>query len=467
MGKTFAAILDSMKLFIKSKSPNLDTSEGTTLNDVVMSAPAREIAQLYTGVDTASDAQSLNTTNSQALDKIAENIGLVRKSGRKSRGVVTFFSNSVPTSDIVIPSGAVVATVTSSSGPTIQFVTTNTFTMYAKQAAVYLSPYTNKYEINVDVEAVQAGTSGNVGASNISTVITVVGGIDGCYNLNSITGGLDEEDDASLRWRIASRWSGTTIGTGDGYSNVVLSQSGVDDAVVVGHGDTGRSDFGSVDIYVKGRVARAQSDSYTSLSAFYPDIVFSKQPILTDSTVTVQSSLTGTIVGTNYSLVKDLGAYGGSISGQDTLHWVVAQSGTGSLYVSYSYNGLIEDLQNLFSKTNKDILDTSILVREAIAIPIDITCNIKVTAGYDSTSVISLLTTEIADLFSGLRIGESIQQTDLVNTFLNTPGVDDLQLPFTVFRSSDFSVLPDSFNNLNIPVRSYASSGTIIINVTI
>jgi uncharacterized phage protein gp47/JayE len=469
MSKTFDAIVASMKAFIYGNNPSIDTSEGTILNDVSILAPSREISQLYDSVDVTSDAQSINTTNSSALIGLAANVGLVPKGARKARGLVTFFSNASPVSNITIPVGAIVSTASSNAGSGIQFVTTKTAVMYAAQASTYYNTLTGKYEISVDIEAIQAGTNGVIGTSTIVTLITVISGINGCYNQVSTTGGLDAESDESLRLRISSKWSGSSIGTEDSYYSTVIAQSGVADAKVLGHGETGRGDYGCVDIYIKGQIPRSQNDTFLTSAAFFSDVVLTKQPVIDDASLVVQSSINGQILSTSvWELVKDVGVYGGSIQAQDKISWITPQSSSnGTMYITYSQNGLIEDLQNIFSKTNKDVLDTSILVKEAREISIDITFQLKVLPGFDSNTVKSLIQTAVAEFLNALEIGAEVQQADIARVVLNVPGVDDMLLPFDLFQSSDSSILRNSFNNLVIPVYSYASVGTITITVIV
>ena len=466
MARTFNDIVASMKSFIRGKNSKLDTSEGTILNDVVISAPSQELTLLYQNVDTVAAEQSIETATDDGLARLAGNFGLTRKAARKARGTVNFFVNNSPTSDINIPAGTVVATSQSSNTNAVQFATVRAAIMYGVLAGSYLNPSTGRYEISVDIEAVEGGLSGTVGAQNISVITTPISGVNGVYNASATSGGSDIESQDALRIRIAARLSGNVIGTEDGYLSVVLANENVDDAAVVGHGDTDRDVAGAVDIFVKGRVSRYQQDSFSTAASTFPNLVLSKQPVLTSGVNTVLSSSSGSLGTGVWSLTKDTGAYAGSTQGLDSVVWSTAQSGSlGTVFVSYSYNGLIEDLQNLFAKTNKDVENVNLLVRWATEIEIDLTANVKIFAGYDSTDVVNQIRTDLATFFDALQIGDQVQQSDVVKAIVNVPGVDDVQLPFVTFRSSDLTVLQDSFGNLNLADNAYAISGTITINI--
>ena len=169
----------------------------------------------------------------------------------------------------------------------------------------------------------------------------------------------------------------------------------------------------------------------------------------------------------NWSLVKDTGVYAGSIDAQDTLHWTTPIDSTyGTIFVSYSYNSLVEGLQNLFSKTNLDVLDTSLLVKWATVLPINLTCSVRISAGFDANSTVAQVSANVANFLNVLGIGQAVLTSDLVLTIRNTTGVDDVVTPFTVFQSQDGSVVPDANDNLVIPADAYATAGALTFNIT-
>lgn len=461
--KVFSTIVQQMRSFIRSKSSKLDTSEGTILNDIVISAPSQEFEKMYEQLETIQESQAIDTAGITALEGLANNVGLVRKTARRAEGSITFFRINAPTSDITIPAGTLVSTVSSVSSTAIQFVTTRAVVMFSALAGTYLNPSTGVYEISTDIEALDAGTAGIVGPGTITTIVNSLTGIDGCYNSISTTGGLDSESEEQLRARIVAKTRGSLIGTEDGFLSIVLAVDGVSDATVVGHGDTGRDEFGAVDIYIKGKNTRTQRDVFLSSDS---ELILSKQPILSDGIVSVISSVSGSVSSSNWSLEKDTGNYGGSVQAQDKLVWGITPPG-GTTFVVYNYNGLIEDLQSLFSKTNKDILNTNLLVKWATEIPIDISLNVTLLPGFDAEDVSSLISTEVAQFLDTLSIGEELQQADVARIILNIPGVDDVVLPFTTFQASDASITPNAAGNLDIPSNGYPVAGSILITIAV
>lgn len=459
-----SSIINQMRQYIKNLYPSMSTSEGTILNDVVISAPAQQIGNQYDQLAIVQNDQAVNTASDTGLNKMASNFTLLSKSATPSQGQIIFYSNTPPSNDITINTGTLVSTLSSTAAPGTFFTTLQTATMYANLASTYFNPATNKYELSILATASSPGSAGNVAAGTIIALITPISGINGCYNPNDMVGGTDLESPDALRTRIITKNQGINLDSANGLLSLILAQTGVQDATVVGHGQTQRDSWGAVDIYVQGVNSRSYSDVFPTFSN---NLTLTKQPVLLNGIISVLSSNSGSISDSYYTLIKDSGSYGGSVEGLD----YVALSGSvnmsyGSIYVNYNYNGLIEDLQNLFIMSSNSLLNNSILVRQAIEILIDVTVQIKVITGFDPVVVIANVENAISIFLSQLGIGQQIKQTDLVSQILTIPGVYDIDLPFTVFQSDDGKILPDSFNNLDIPFNAYPVGNTIIaINV--
>jgi uncharacterized phage protein gp47/JayE len=468
MARSFTDIVNSMIAFITNANPTIDTSEGTPVNDIVISAPAAEMANLYQTSENVSLAQSPLTANDDDLVKRAYDLNLVQKQARSARGSITFFSRTLPVSDVLIPVGSAVSTSAALTTASLSFITTRAVTMYAVLGANYLNPNTGVYEISTDIQAVTAGTAGNAGANTINTVTNPLSGIDGCYNASTVEDGEDVESSASLAARISTRISGNVLGTEDGILEVVLAQEGVDAATVIAHGQTGRDAFGAIDVYVKGTTTRFQQDTFNYGLSPTPNLLLTRQPVLLSGVTAVLSSVSGSVSTTQWSLVKDTGTYGGSILALDSVNWTAPfYDSNDTLTVQYSYNGLVEDLQNLFTQTNVDPLNTSLLIKWAIQTPINITANISIAPGFDSTSVINQAQIDINTYLGTLSIGDPIIQSDIAGIIINEPGVTDVQLPFATFQSADNSIFPDSIGNLILPSYAYPSGGTITFNMLV
>lgn len=471
MSKTRVEIADSMKQLIRNKYPYLDISEGEILNDIVILAPAVVFEELYSLINLTSESQSILTASDSALEKIAANIGLLRKSARVSTGVVTFYTNSIPANDIIIAAGTKVGTLATSDGAGVQFMTLQSVTLYATQVNTYYNSTYNRYEISSNVVCIQAGVSGVVGIGTINSIISSITGIDGCINYTPTSGGAPIETSQSLLDRIQKKWLGTSLGTYNGILNLILSDPSVIDAEIVKNGDTNRDIFGVVDVYVRGEKLRNRVDVFTSYDTELIDFVFTHQPAVITGISYVNSSVAGVLPPSLYEVQKDLNLYGGSIFGSDTLHWTVSllTEDYDTIVVSYLYNGLIEDIQNLFSKSENSLINTSVIVKEArkLLIDLEVDVTIKTGLGLDNATLQIEIQNALALFFDSLGIGAEVQQADVALAILSVPGVDDLKIPFVTFQSSDGSIVQDADHNLVVPSHSYGSAGNINVNIVV
>jgi uncharacterized phage protein gp47/JayE len=464
--KSLQAILNTMKSYIAARYSTLDTSEGSMVSDIVIGAPAQEMALLYQQDQNTSDNQALSTANEGGLNIHGANLSAPRLSANPSQGVVTFFSYTQPTNDITIPAGTTVSTAPGSGGTAVSFSTLRDVTMFAIMAASYLNPDTGLYEIQSNVECSQAGSIGIVGSQAINSLLTSISGISGCYNNTATYGGTDVEDKDVYRQRLSKKWQGNALCTDNGILSLVLAYPGVEGAVLVGHGQSLRNEYGAIDVYVKGNALAPWTDTFLiDSNAPQQTYTLTKQPIsILGAVQTVIYGASGSVATPGFAVLQDTGQYAGSVKGNDMIIWdSVLPSVLGTCYITYMYNKLITDLQNLFTTTANNILNANLLVRQADALPIDITANIKIVAGVDLTSVIFAIQSALALFFNSLDIGAEVQMGDAVREILNTPGVDDVQLPLALFRSTDASVLQNSFGDLVLPFNCYAISGNINI----
>src|ERR1019366_10262689 len=94
---------------------------------------------------------------------------------------------------------------------------------------------TDQYAVEVSVTATVAGSAGNISQYSLNT--TSISGVSNVTNIFPFIGGYDKENDSIFRNRVLSIFSGSNIGTALGYKNLALSNSLVEDAIVIGPGD--------------------------------------------------------------------------------------------------------------------------------------------------------------------------------------------------------------------------------------
>lgn len=404
--KSFNEIVSIMIEQLKLVQPNLDTKPGTVSRDLFIDLPADQLEKLYRLVSFVSEKQSPDTAIGNDLDRYASNYGLVRNPGSSATGIVIFTVNTI-TADIPIPSGSI---VTSRSGVNFKTVGNYFFSSSDRgrhaatasriKRALQQSGISDKYAIEIPIQAVRVGTSGNL--SNYQIVNHNLDFSMKVVNLSSTGGGSGQESDAQFRARISSIFSGANTGTSQGYRNAVLSLGGVSDALIVQPGNSlmlrdgteiievndgtkriiSSGTGGKVDIYLLGKQLIEVSDSFIftdssgigkiederndyilGQGAVDPTLTSEERRLLAISSrvlplqpvselVSVSGSSSGIllprtisdsgIVSGNYELLKDTNPdTGGSPFGFDKLHFISGnKSVTAESILNSSYNGI-------------------------------------------------------------------------------------------------------------------------------
>lgn len=279
-------IILSLLDFYRVAQPLLDTKPGTVSRDLVIDAPATQLARVYEEIAGVSNLQSLRLANGTDLDKYAQNFGAIRRRGARATGSVILTFSSLET-DIPVNQGQQVIAnngaafrVQNSQNISPVFETTYRATAARFRADLDFVGITDEFAVEVLVEAVSPGIGANVSKYSVNRVN--IPGINNVTNVFPFSGGRETEDDATFRNRVFSIFSGANTGTLLGYRNAVLSDPSVIDAIVVPPGNNlmtrdGTQVFvaedgtrtiisdgtgGKVDIYVLGTRIQQVVDSY-------------------------------------------------------------------------------------------------------------------------------------------------------------------------------------------------------------
>lgn len=212
--QTYETILQRM---LDTLPSDLDKSEGSFIWDA-LSPVAIELALASIWAQEVLRRGFASTTFGAYLDLRCEEHGISRRLATKAAGQVTFTG----TPGTVIPAGTQVSTASSEAAPAIFFATKSDATIGAGGT------------VTVDIEAVEAGASGNVAVGTITMLAQPVAGVTGVSNAVATTGGLDEEDDASLLTRYLQRVRSPSAGGNKAdYVNWAMEVPGVGGVAVV------------------------------------------------------------------------------------------------------------------------------------------------------------------------------------------------------------------------------------------
>ncbi len=141
----------------------------------------------------------LSTASGSDVDTFVADFGLTRLAAVPSTGTVTFSRNS-STQQAIIPAGSQVQT---SDG-------TQTFIVIADTTQAAWNAGLDAYVIGIGVgsisasiQALNAGTQGNVQGGTITVLAQPIQGVQAVTNANSLTNGVDAESDTALKARFA------------------------------------------------------------------------------------------------------------------------------------------------------------------------------------------------------------------------------------------------------------------------
>lgn len=204
---------------------------------------AGEIFKQQVNMDFLKRQMFPSTATGEYLDKHAAERGLVRKEAQKASGYVYFFPEDGVTEDVVIPKGTVVCTYT-------------TLKRFETDVEAVLKQ--GEERVMVHVTAAEAGAGSNTNGGTITVLVTPIAGIKRVYAGATISNGVDEESDESLRERIFDSFQNISNGTNAAYyKSAAMSVSGVCSAGVV---PRARGN-GTVDVYVAGNGAAVDSET--------------------------------------------------------------------------------------------------------------------------------------------------------------------------------------------------------------
>jgi phage-related baseplate assembly protein len=443
--KTFAEIVSDMQSFIQQKQPNATTIEGTVLNDLVIEGIANEISLAYSDIQAAGESQSVvfaNTLSTADMDNLAANFNLTRKPAQSAVGFVTFSSFTKPAADIQIGAadgsgGIVVSTRTLQDGSVIQFVTTQTAFLF--QISVK-NPNTGTYDVTIPVSAVSPGAAGNVGSSTIVVLQQAIPGINAVSNPLATSGGTDQESNTDLANRIIASAQARNLGTKSGYRSLVLSQTGIQDASVVGPNDpeaVRNQHGGEVDIYILG-TNPTQSVMITNFFATNLNYIIDSRPVLSVISLTGLSNSTPFTFTQNIDYVfnQDISSvFEGSVQSLDAIQFTIpgAKPDDGSLMnVTYIYDKNIVTTQALLDEPDNDILTSDVLVKEAKEVIIDIGFIATSSGGSNPSDVLIQIIDVLSQIIDTTGLGARIDQSNLVFQIRQqVTAVSSITLPFT------------------------------------
>lgn len=188
--------------------PNMDTSIGTPLRKI-LDVVGESIAEAYTDSHLINYQYDIDSKIGGDLDDFVALFGFQRIQAQRAQGTVTFSrpnDQTAQTTAQVIPPGTQVVAL---GNPLVYVATT---------VSAVLSP--GQLSVEVPVQAINAGSSGNVAAGMLTTPATSISGITSMTNTQGLTGGAPQESDTQLRARFKQTVFRSLAGTRAMYEGI-------------------------------------------------------------------------------------------------------------------------------------------------------------------------------------------------------------------------------------------------------
>ncbi len=361
------------------------------------------------------------------LDDFIFNEQLIRLPGAKAQVTLTFSRATVPTSNITIKANYPVGTLPDEdTGQAFTFLTLTNTTLVAANAPAYFNNTSQRYELNVAAEGLVGSQSSNVGQNRITRPLRPLVGFDSVTNQTVATGGRDLETNAEAIDRYFLSLMGTSPDVVNGINKIVrdIFTSVVDSNVVFGNNPLNvrsADDGGAVDVYIIGNTPSAAIDTivFPGVDQVIPLL---HQPV--NSIISAGSF----IQGVDYVLVKDISGNKGSIRAADGIKWLpgAAAPVVGAVViVTYTYNVLVQVLQDGFTTDDKNAPGRDILFKVADQIDITLAANIKIRPGFDVQTVVNACSNAILSLINSDLLGASVEASDIQAVVRSFSSVDN------------------------------------------
>jgi uncharacterized phage protein gp47/JayE len=251
-----------------SSLQDFDDANGDGVSDPVAQSIPKKALQIALYL---TDPNQVQRIIDDQFDKLASNVNVTRRGASNAVGMVIFYTPNPPIRDMSVTEGSLVSTFGDTDqgipAQSYQCVETKILT-YADRGSFY-NTTTQRYELEVAVEAGSAGAAGNTDSYTIKTIGV---GVDSDFlveNPNPISFGQDQESNYALAGRIMLAFYADT-GTEGGYARTAVNVSGVQDVRVEKAGDdlmwrdydAIRNEHigGKVDIYIQGERISQVSD---------------------------------------------------------------------------------------------------------------------------------------------------------------------------------------------------------------
>jgi hypothetical protein len=370
-------VLTIMVETVEEIDPTIDVQKGPIYESALVPW-SKEVADTENKVDHLGDFFQLEKLTNLSEDEIAQvgrNFGQEISEGTPSQGFLLFYTHQAPTSDITIPTGTLVSTEDSE----YVYQTTVEASFSASNIAAYYNAENRRYEITIPGEAVERGSDYDAKQGRITVMLSPISGISGVTNSSDFEGGSADQTSTEFADDLRDLPLGNSLGTPGGYQAAAIRVAGgvIQDSAVVSTADSDIYERYNltgmrmgVDLYVIGSRLGPTTYSYTTTGT-ETRVVLDQQPVLAITSVLVNG------VAASYTFQQDTDPNRrGSANAQDSIVLATAPGPGKDVFVQYTYNMLIGELQAEMNATDANLFKTNFLAREGKKVPCEVVASI-------------------------------------------------------------------------------------------
>lgn len=388
MARTTEQVRDSLRANITGIDNRLDLKVGPLWDYLIAPIPP-ELSAVENRIENLKRYYSPNfssvATQQEARD-FAINFGTGPSIGNFARATIVFYRNSPPSSGLTytVPIGALVQTIDG----TLVFRSTQSVTMSGDYAATYFNPSTQRYEVQVIVEAVAPGVTYNIPANHIRRMQAPISGFDGIQQISEARGGTEPEDSLEVALRVQEKFKGLERNSMSGITTTIKEAAPAYVTAVSVVKPTDRVEFRrltsgpSLDVYVLGENLSLCSEDYLASGGEIVVPITLNRTIIGVSAVSVNGNV---LDATTWTFTADTTLeYQFSTRSNPVIQLISPLTANDLVEIVGTKNILLDDLQSLFTEENA-LFKTDILLRSFILAPVVVSLECRITSGDPDT----------------------------------------------------------------------------------
>ena len=373
MARQTKEVINSLKNNVAEQDESIDATKGPIYNFMI-SPVAPEISANEQMSERLERLLSLDIVSAEDSDvditAFGNNFKVARGGGKKEQHLQTFYLYNKPTETISIPTGTLVST----ENGTYVYKVIEGRSFYQENSETYFNSNTNRYELNLLVEAVDFGSEYNLPKGRVSKLVSSDIKVDGTVSAtSSLVLGTEEEDNLSYMKKVEQKFEGINSGTLSGIAYQVNNLIGISDVTFAKPGDdifSRKVKRAALDIYVNGTSLSCKILTKTIVEET-DKIYFDEAPVVSVDYVLVNQEETEYILN-----IDNSNDFGGSTKAKDYIAFPNKLEAGSYVEIKYYINQDVISASELFEEN--DLYDTDFLFRKPKSVMLNLEVAIKV-----------------------------------------------------------------------------------------